>query len=51
MVFLGAGHFRETGIWELALAMARRADPPYDDLLTITDDLAEAVAFVAGRDG
>ena len=51
MAFFGAGHFQETGIWDLALAMAKRAVPPYDELLTITDDPAEAVAFVTGRDG
>lgn len=49
MLFLGVEHFRSSGIWDLVQLMAHRADPPYDDLLAITDDPAEAVAFVEGR--
>ena len=49
MVFLGDEHFRGTGIWDLACLMAGRADPPYDDLLAITDDPAEAVDLIASR--
>ncbi len=50
MVFLGREFFASTGIWELVRSQAARADPPYDHLLTLTDDVAEAVAaIVAGR--
>lgn len=49
MVFLGDEHFRSTGVWDLVQLMARRADPPYDDLLAITDNPAEAVTFVEGH--
>jgi len=48
MVFLGADHFRESGIWELACRVAREREEPFDDLLLLTDDVAEAVRFVAG---
>jgi predicted Rossmann-fold nucleotide-binding protein len=48
-VFLGRGFFTASGIWELAQAGAAAASPPYEGLLTLTDDVDEAVAaIVAG---
>jgi predicted Rossmann-fold nucleotide-binding protein len=47
MVFLGREFFTSSGIWELARTQAATADPPYDELLTLTDDVEEAVAAIA----
>ena len=47
MVFLGAEHFGGNGIWELACRVAREQEPPFDDLLLLTDDVDEVVRFVA----
>jgi predicted Rossmann-fold nucleotide-binding protein len=47
MVFLGRDFFTATGIWELARAQAAAADPPYEHLLSLADDVDEAVAAIA----
>ena len=49
MVFLGREFFTASGIWEVARAQAAGADPPYDELLTLTDEPAEAVEFIRSR--
>ena len=51
MVFLGAGHFRETGIWDLALAMASEPTRPTTSCCRSPTTPAKRSAFVAGRDG
>jgi predicted Rossmann-fold nucleotide-binding protein len=48
MVFLGFDHFGGSGIWELAGRVAREQDPPFEELLLLTDDVGEAVRFIAG---
>lgn len=49
MVFLGREFFTVSGIWEVARAQAAGAVPPYDELLTLTDDPVEAVEFIRSR--
>jgi predicted Rossmann-fold nucleotide-binding protein len=46
MVFLGREFFGDSGIWDLARDQAAAADPPYDELLTLTDDVEEALAAI-----
>jgi predicted Rossmann-fold nucleotide-binding protein len=47
MIFLGREFFADSGIWELARSQAAAAEPPYDDLLMLTDDVDEALAAIA----
>jgi predicted Rossmann-fold nucleotide-binding protein len=47
MVFLGRDFFTRSGIWQLMREQAAAADPPYDHLLTLTDDVEEAVGAIA----
>ena len=49
MVFLGREFFSSSGVWDLVRGGAAGAAPPYTDLLTLTDDIGEAVAAVADR--
>ncbi len=43
MVFFGREHFRSSGVHEVVVRMAAAADPPFDELVAITDDVGEAV--------
>jgi hypothetical protein len=43
MVFFGREHFRSSGVHDLVMRIAAAADPPFDDLVAITDDVGEAV--------
>lgn len=46
MLFVGCEHFADSGIYALAASMAERAPMPYRHLLTLTDDLDEALAHI-----
>jgi hypothetical protein len=46
MVFVGRDFFTSSGIWGLMRAQAAAADPPYEHLLTLTDDVEEAIAAI-----
>jgi predicted Rossmann-fold nucleotide-binding protein len=47
MVFLGREFFTTSGIWDLARTQAAAAEPSYVHLLTLTDDVDEAVGAIA----
>jgi predicted Rossmann-fold nucleotide-binding protein len=47
MVFLGREFFTTSGIWELARAEAATAEPPYEHLLSLVDEVDEVVAAIA----
>lgn len=46
MVFLGRDFFTSNGIWDVMRSQAAGAKPPYDELLTLTDDVDEAIAAI-----
>ncbi|MCB0866797.1 MAG: hypothetical protein KDB58_13875 [Solirubrobacterales bacterium] len=46
MVFLGSEFFAGNGVWDVLGRQAAAADPPYGDLLLLTDEVKEAVAFI-----
>ena len=46
MVFLGREFFTGNGVWSAMQGQAAIAAPPYGELLTLTDDVEEAVAAV-----
>lgn len=46
MVFFGRGFYTANGVHDVVVRMAAEADPPFADLLSITDDPAEAVAAI-----
>ncbi len=46
MVFLGREHFESSGIYDLVIRTAAKADPPFPDLISITDDIGEAAAAI-----
>ncbi len=46
MVFLGREFFTGNGVWSAMQGQAAIAAPPYGELLTLTDDVKEAVAAV-----
>ncbi len=46
MIFVGRDHFEASGVYGLAVAMAERAKPPYRHLLTLTDDIDEALEHI-----
>lgn len=46
MVFLGREFFACNGIWEAVRGQAAIAEPPYDELLTLTDDIGEVVSAI-----
>jgi predicted Rossmann-fold nucleotide-binding protein len=47
MVFLGSGWFRDNGIAAVVERFAAAAEPPFDDLVTITNSVETAVAAIA----
>jgi predicted Rossmann-fold nucleotide-binding protein len=47
MVFLGSGWFRDNGIAAVVERFAAAAEPPFDELVTITDSVETAVAAIA----
>jgi hypothetical protein len=47
MVFLGREFFTANGVWEVMRGQAAIAAPPYGELLALTDDVEEAVGFIA----
>ena len=51
MVFIGIEFFTASGVWQVIRGQAAVADPPFDELLLLTDDVEEAVAFVDGSHG
>ena len=46
MVFLNRDHFTRSGVYDVVQRMAETADPPFPDLISITDDVAEAAAAI-----
>jgi len=50
MVFLGREFFTATGIFRAALAIAQASDPPFGEMLTLTDEPEAAVAALT-REG
>jgi hypothetical protein len=50
MVFLGREQFGAGGIHDLVVRMAAAADPPFEHLIAITDDPAEAVERIRAAD-
>lgn len=44
MVFLGVDHFTASGVHDVVSRIAAASDPPFDELVTITDDVDEALA-------
>lgn len=49
MVFLGSEFFKANGVWEVMRGQAAVAEPPYTELLTLTDDVSDAVAAIEAR--
>jgi len=47
MVFLGREFFTGNGVWEVVRRQAALSSPPYEELLLLTDEVEEAVEFVA----
>ena len=47
MVFLGSEFFSANGVYEAMRGQAAGADPPYEELLLLTDEVREAVDFIA----
>ena len=47
MVFLGSGWFRGNGIAAVVERFAATAEPPFEELVTITDSVEAAVAAIA----
>lgn len=48
MVFLGADWFRSSGIAAVVQRFAEAAEPPFADLIAVTDSVDEAVERIAG---
>lgn len=46
MVFLGREFFTANGVWGVMRGQAAAADPPFEQLLLLTDDVEAAVEFV-----
>ncbi|MFN8150251.1 MAG: hypothetical protein U0R24_03865 [Solirubrobacterales bacterium] len=46
MVFLGREFFTTNGVWDVLRGQAALADPPYEELLLLTDEVSEAVEFI-----
>lgn len=51
MVFLGSEFFGANGVWEVMRGQAAVAEPPFGELLLLTDEVEEAVEFIAAKDG
>ena len=49
MVFLGSEFFSANGVFDVVRSQAAGASPPYDELLSLTDDVEEAVDFIGSR--